>query len=303
MVVVKIMGGFGNQLFQYATGRALALHLNTELKLDFDFFDTDEKRKVMRLQPFNLPCSIATEKDKIGIKNKEKPILLKKILNKLNLKISPFHKPSHIIEDEVFEIYKTKNVDQNFYIEGWLGDERYFKKIYQLLLNELNVPFLEGSDNAKLKTQIDSVNSIAVHVRRGDYLKNTYFKTLPTEYYLEAITKLKAKIESPHFFFFSDDMNWVKSNFKNIENAHFIENNNKKDTQWSTTGDIEDLMLIKTCKHQIIANSTYSWWGAWLNSNPNKIILYPEKWFNNQEAQHTFETNKFIPSDWIKIKF
>jgi len=304
MVIVKIIGGFGNQLFQYAAGRALSLHLKTELKLDFSFFDTEEKKKVLRLNVFNLPYTVAEKNDYRNIKNLEKPLFVKRILNKIGIRIPPFYKSSHIFEENILTIFdKKQQNNQNFYIEGWLGDEQCFINIRDLLLKELNINTILDEENNKIKSQIDATNSIAIHVRRGDYLKNAYFKTLPIEYYIKAINEIIQKIRNPHFFFFSDDIDWVKNNFLHIENSNFIENNNKKDTQWSTKGDVEDLMLIKSCKHQIIANSTYSWWGAWLNNNSDKLVYYPEQWFENTTAQTNFESNKFIPKNWNKIKF
>ena len=110
-------------------------------------------------------------------------------------------------------------------------------------------------------------------------------------------------IKDPVFYFFSNDIIWTQNEFSNIPNAKFIVNNSVADTSYSTEGDIADLMLMRTCKHHIIANSTFSWWGAWLNENPSKRVFFPAIWYNNIKEQKHFDSQSFMPSEWIKIQF
>ncbi len=303
MIIVKIIGGLGNQLFQYSTGRALSLRINTQLKLDLSFYDNAKYRKVFRLDKFNLPYVVAKESDYNSLKNPSNIPQIYSFLKRFGIKVRPYYKPTHIHETELLKLLKLKKKACDYYIDGWLSNQIYFKEYRDIILNDLNTEHLLNTENAAIYQEVKSINSVAVHIRRKDYLTNTYFVSLPVEYYEKAMNKAIEDISNPVFFFFSDDITWVKEQFSKIPNVRYIENNSFSDTSWSTTGDIADLMLMRSCKHQIIANSTFSWWGAWLNENPLKKVYYPALWYNNKNAQKQFESNKFMPSDWIKVKF
>ena len=302
MIVAKIVGGLGNQLFEYAAARALALHFKTDLKLDLSFFNEPKFKVTYRLDKFNLPFTVATEIDYSKLKNCNKIPKPIRVLKRLGIKIYPYYKKTHIIEQQVLELYKRrKNINTNYYIEGWLANEIYFKNIRKTLLDELNADYYLKEDNMYLNEEIENNNSVAVHIRRGEYLSNSYFKLLPTSFYENAIKKAKKIFENPTFYFFSDDIKWVKNEFSQVANAVFVDNNSIVQSFYNTVGDIEDLMLMRKCKHQIIANSTFSWWGAWLNKNPSKLVIAPKQWFTNQAAQKRYEKGNLIPKKWIKI--
>ena len=305
MIIVKIIGGMGNQLFQYATGRALSIRYNTNLKLDLSFFNTPEYIKVFRLDKFNLKYSIANESDYIDLKNRDNIPKVIRILEQVGIKTYPYYKRSHLVENKILSLNKSKkSLNKNYYIQGWFGDENYFNEYREILVKEFNADNLLSDENKVIQNEIKNSNSIAVHIRRADYLTNSYFKTLPKEYYLCAMKKAIEETVNPVFYFFTDDIVWVKDQFSNMENVKIMENNSTKDTVSSTTGDIADLMLMKSCKHQIIANSTFSWWGAWLNENHYKKVFYSALWYNDIKAQKQFETNNnFVPSTWIKVNF
>lgn len=302
MIITKIQGGLGNQLFQYATGRALSLKYNAELKFDLAFFENPEYIKVFRLDKFKICYDIANSKDCRFLKNKAKIPTIFKILKKLNIKIHPFYKKSHLIEDDVLSLLKKRNVKKkDYYFECWHNNENYFKTYRKTIIQDLNADFLLSKENLLLQQELINNNSISVHIRRGDYLTNPYFKVIPKEYYLKAMKYFINQVQDPIFYFFSDDIAWVKKEFSNFSNVKFIESNSFSDTVWSSARDIEDLMLLRSCKHQIIANSSFSWWGAWLNENPNKIVIAPKYWYNNIKAQHRIDFGNLIPSDWIKL--
>ena len=304
MIILKIKGGLGNQLFQYATGRALSIHLDTELKLDLSFYENPQYSKVYRLDKFNVKFAIARNSEFTNLKNLNEVPGIYKVLKKLKLNIYPYFKKSHVIEHDVLKLLNFKiKPNCDYYIEGWLGNEKYFKSHREIILHDLKADKLLNIENLELQKEIKLVDSVAVHVRRGDYLSNTYFANIPNEYYHVAIKNASSEIKNPVFYFFSDDIAWAKEHFSKQQNIKFIENNSVADTFWSTTGDIADLMLMRTCKHQIIANSTFSWWGAWLNQNPWKKVFCPATWYTNKKAQKRFETKNIIPSEWIKIKF
>ena len=150
------------------------------------------------------------------------------------------------------------------------------------------------------KRKIDDTNSVAIHIRRGDYLSNTHFHNLSMNHYLDAIQYINERVDKPVYFVFTDDLDFVKAQFSHLQAIHFVDSNNNKQNSYSTYGDMEDLFLMSRCKHNIIANSTFSWWGAWLNSNPEKIVIAPKKWYDNKNAQYSYEKGKLIPENWIK---
>lgn len=304
MIIVKIIGGLGNQLFQYSIGRALSILHNTDMKLDLSFFEEPKYSIVYRLDKFNLPFTIANESDYIHLKNKTDISKMYRVLKRLGFKIEPYYKKTHIIENQVLSLYKTQNkTKKDYYIEGWLANPSYFKAYREIILKDLNADNLLSKENLILQHEVKNTNSVAVHIRRKDYLTNTYFKSLPKEYYQKSMKRAMDEIKNPIFYFFSDDIAWAKEQFSDIQNVRFIENNSIADSMWSTVCDIADLMLMRSCKNQIIANSTFSWWGAWLNENPAKQVYFPALWYNDIKAQKQFENNIFIPSNWIKVQF
>lgn len=302
MIIVKIMGGLGNQLFQYSTGRALSIMYNTELKVDLSFFKNPKYSIAYRLDKFNLPFTPADEFDFFHLKNKTIIPKLYRGLNRFGYKSSKYYNKTHIKENEVLALYKAQNkVENNYYIEGWLQSENYFKDYRTKIINDLNADHLLYNKNVIIQENIQNTNSVSVHIRRGDYITNGFFKTLTIDYYKNAISIIDANVQNPTFYFFSDDIAWVKKEFSNIPKSIFIDNNSIVESGYTTIGDIEDLMLMRKCKHHIIANSTFSWWGAWLNENPTKIVIAPLKWFNDNKTQKKIETNGFFPNTWLKI--
>lgn len=298
------MGGLGNQLFQYSTGRALSIRLNTELKLDLTFFENPKYQKVFRLDKFNLPYQVASSTDFHHLKSHNNIYLFTSLLSRIgiHMKTFPFIKRTHVFEDDLLMLLDMNNIqDINYYLEGWFGSEDYFIKTRSILIDELNMDRLLSKDNLILQREIKNCNSIALHIRRKDYLTNSHFITLSIDYYLKAIENIRLKFDNPIFYFFSDDIEWVKKEYSSIENAKFVDNNSYADSFYTTTGDIEDLMIMRSCKHNIIANSTFSWWGAWLNENQDKIVIAPQKWYNAKKAQKKYEKGNFLPKTWIKI--
>jgi hypothetical protein len=304
MIIIKIQGGLGNQLFQYATGRALCIRYKTSMKLDLSFFENPDYNIVYRLDKFNLPFSLAEASEYNQLKKLDNIPLIIRVFKLIGLKFYPYYKKSHLIENEIENLIKSHNSgNSDYYLEGWFGNPQYFKNIREIILKEFNADQLLSPENMILQQEILSKNSVAVHVRRKDYLTNTYFKTLPKVYYIKSIKMASEEIKNPTFYFFSDDVLWVKEQFSGIPNVNFVESNSTSDSIWSTNGDIADLMLMRSCKHQIIANSTFSWWGAWLNKNQSKKVYLPATWYNDKRVQNLFERNYMIPPEWIKVQF
>lgn len=287
------MGGIGNQLFQYATGRALALKHNTELKLDLSLLNADPKnvytKRELELPVFNIKAQIANEKE---LKLFEKKSTLKKIIFKL---FQNFFSNYFIANQDGFEFNKAVlSYPNNTYLNGYWQTEKYFSDIREVLLKELVVKKEMNTECILMKEQILSSNSVSLHIRRGDYVSDKsaseFHGTLPLEYYFKAISYLNQKHLNLKVFIFSDDMNWVKAHLKLENECVYVDFNTGENS-------VFDMYLMSICNHNIIANSSFSWWGAWLNQNLNKTVIAPVFWF----ADKSLNTKDLIPSSWIKL--
>ncbi len=285
MVIVNIQGGLGNQMFQYAAGLSLAHHHQTCLKL----FETNHRTDTLReleLQKLNTTIDFANqiEVDKLNPKNKFSRILQKLIPSHFK----SFYKEKFFHYDNDF--YKT---NKEVYLKGYWQSEKYFKNIESLIRSQFTFKEHFNESIETLANSLCSENSVSIHIRRGDYLSKEvqeYHGILPLSYYYEAIKIIIEKIENPLFYIFTDDPRWVKENFYPPVEFTMVSG------LYSATS-IEDLYLMSACKNNIIANSSFSWWGAWLNSNAQKIVIAPKKWFDKGPQ----DTDDIIPETWIKL--
>jgi hypothetical protein len=258
---VKIKGGLGNQMFQYAHGRNLIIANRESVIFDTSFFNfkkTDIDRPFL-LHNFNLDNSSKFERTENGF------------FNKCYMKIASI-------------------ITGNY---GFYQSEKYFKPIESIIRKEftlkepLSTTFIEYEGKI-----LEAQNSVSLHVRRGDYVldakTNKYHGVCDLTYYQDAIKYINEKIESPSFFVFSDDIEWLKNNLK-INDIIFVSNPEVK--------EYEDLILMSKCKNHIIANSTFSWWGAWLNQNPDKIVIAPKQW----TTKKTSDELDILPKEWIQM--
>ncbi len=285
MIISYISGGLGNQLFQYATGRCLADLNNTELKLDVSSFESYQLRN-FDLNAFNLRASFATPGEitrLIPSHNFEKAFQY----------LSPLKKRKYYREKYFHFDDAVLKLGMDVYLKGYFQSEKYFLPIKEKLRNDFSIKKEKPGIAGEFKSQLRDKNSIAVHIRRGDFSKDDitmhYHGTLPADYYHHAIRLIQSKLPNPHFYFFSDDIQWVKENLQ-VPGAVYVSGE-------ITKNHIEDLYLMSQCRHNIIANSSFSWWGAWLNNNPDKIVIAPKKWFNKGPK----DTQDLIPEGWIKI--
>ena len=184
------------------------------------------------------------------------------------------------------------DIEQNHFLIGHFQSYKYFDDYRASVLEEFRFSTDYLSENSKqMAKEINSCNSVSIHVRRGDYLNNYYFETLgkicDLDYYNRAIEVINTHVTNAHFFVFSDDPKYVADNL-NIKNATYVDFNVGTDS-W------QDMYLMSQCKHNIIANSTFSWWGAWLNVNETKIVVAPHRWFAN------IEEDEIVPNEWIRV--
>jgi hypothetical protein len=176
-------------------------------------------------------------------------------------------------------------------IDGYWQTENYLIDIKDTILNDFQLKLPLRNELKEIALKISDSNSVSIHIRRGDYAQdkktNAHHGTCSLEYYQEAIKLITEKIQNPIFYIFSDDIEWVKENLKINYPKYHVEGNK----------GFEDMELMKNCKHNIIANSSFSWWAAWLNTNKEKIIIAPKNWLNNPK----FDTSDVVPNSWIKI--
>ena len=288
MIVMRIKGGLGNQLFQYASSYALAKRLNQKLMFDPSFTanmtSRNYKLPLLRVDTDEVVCI-----DQLPPKIKLlKNLYINKACRVLNLPKHSCGKFVYRLEtrDEWQPDFFTMQ-EENLYVDGYFQSEEYFKQHRAKLLKQIQPKYKPENEYLKTLNDIQKCNSVAVHVRRSDFKKDrcAYHYLLDETYYKRAIEKIRASVINPVFFCFSDDMDWVKKNFGEKENFRFM-------SLHTSHADIDELMLMKNCKHIIAANSTFSWWAAWLNENEDAIRIVPEK---------PYGMEGMIPEGWIKM--
>jgi hypothetical protein len=291
MILVELIGGLGNQMFQYALGRSLSEKNKLPLKLDITGFNTYTGITPRRyeLSCFKIKEHIATENDIQSFRKYAKNKVLK-----LTQKMYPYYQRKVVVEKEYRFDPRILGISESVYLKGYWQSEKYFKNIRNILLNEFSLKNNLDSKTLDFANQIQKTESVSIHFRRGDYVNDPKVSQIhgvsPIDYYNKAIARLLSEVNNPVFFIFSDDINWVKENFKLDKTTYYVDFN-------SSGNAYLDLWLMSLCKHQIIANSSFSWWGAWLNQNADKVCIMPQKWFNDP----TQSPKDIRPEGWIAI--
>jgi len=193
------------------------------------------------------------------------------------------------MNSDVFEYLKKSST---LYLQGHWQLEEYFLDIRNLLLEEFTPAEELSNDSIDLLNEIEHTLSVSLHIRRGDYVNAPNFEPCGLDYYLRSIDYISKQLEQPRYFIFSDDIEWAKSNFKTLKNVQFV----AADANRSLC---QELWLMSKCKHHIISNSTYSWWGAWLNVSPQKIVVAPKRWYKNDDLEGKLKT--IALESWIKL--
>lgn len=283
-IIIKFQGGLGNQLFQYALGRNLSLTKKIKVKYDISWFAGQTKRKY-ELDNFKAVIEFATSEE-VG-----KLQRYKRKTGKLSFFHNFFRANKNIyVNEKEFTFDPTiLNTNPPTYLDGYWQSEKYFVSIQEIIRKDLTLKVADSPQIKGQRNEIVNSHSVSLHIRRTDYINNShsFYHICPLDYYYKAISYLEDKNKGLKLFIFSDDIAWVKENFKTNHPTVFIEGNKS----------YEDLLLMSLCQYNIIANSSFSWWGAWLNVNPEKIIIAPNKWFNDPKIN----TQDLIPANWIKI--
>lgn len=292
MVVSNIIGGLGNQMFQYAAARALSLKLNSPLLLDISGFENYGLHQGFELQRiFNGSTEAASNSDVNEILGWQAPALIRRVVSRPSL--TALRCKSFVLEPHFNYWAGISHLTGSCYLNGYWQSEKYFADEAQIIREDFAFKLPMSLQTSEVAKQISQVNAVSLHVRRGDYASNA--KTTAThglcslDYYHAAIQYIIKHVEKPHFFIFSDDIAWVQGNLK-IDFPHQFIDHNKGAESYN------DMRLMSLCKHNIIANSSFSWWGAWLNSNAGKIVVTPKQWFAIKK-----NTKDLIPKSWVRL--
>lgn len=286
------MGGLGNQLFQYAIARRLAFETGQPFRLDLTGYDTDTLR-AYSLQPFNVRQDVATLEEIVRVKPLT-PVPGARLSPSRLLRTRQYSR-TWIRERKPYA-YDLQIVQArgDVYLEGYWANEKYFTSIEAVIREEFTVTADPEGENLATARAIQGVASVCLHVRRGDYATDAETRSFhglaPLEYYAEAVTRLTASVRDPHFFVFSDDPDWVRQHLR-LEYPTTYVTHNKADKSH------EDLRLMALCRHHIIANSSFSWWGAWLGKHPGHMVFAPAKWLNRPEI----DTSDATPAHWVRL--
>ena len=291
MVTVKLKGGMGNQMFQYAIGRALSLRYNVPLGLDLSFLlDTTPRLKFTfrnyDLDVFNINAEIV-QSSKIPFVNRMVKGKIGQAFDILRRFLS-FDKgveKSFNFNSLIF------NIGPNAYLDGYWQSPKYFESIEDIIRKDFTLKSELPINIRNLMEVIEKENSVCIHVRRGDYVGNKAHEVVGSEYYDKAIEKMRSLTKIDKIYVFSDDIKWCEENMKFEYPVMFVGD------EYAGQKAEGHLMLMKSCRNFIIPNSTFSWWGAWLGDSKDKIVVAPKQWFGGE----SMSSEDLIPKEWIRI--
>lgn len=305
MIIVKLMDGLGNQMFQYAFARYLQVVYNMPIIFETTKLQSGSYRK-LGIQFLNIPlvdnkrigsqeCRFATKLENYIFKYISK---LVRIYAEKGLHISMNGSDGYnkmikwgfyTTNDSIIYHPFSKTYKKNIFVRGYFQSEKYFKDIASIIKYELKVKEINNIQVLKLAEKMFKENSICIHIRRGDYIGSKFFEVCTEKYYREAVEYIIEKVKNSMMYVFSnsiEDLVWIKENYTFLGKAYYVSEGNN---------EFEDLYLMYHCKHHIISNSTFSWWGSYLKENSDGYTICPEKWNN-------VDTNEdIILSDWIKL--
>lgn len=285
MVTVAIFGGLGNQMFQYALGRTLAQRNQCRLQLDLRHYDQNRAFRY-GLGDFKINAVIGTERTLPPTRSDRLKYLRWRYFSK---------KHRMIREQSLSFDASILDLQGSLYLRGYWQSQRYFAEIADTIRQEFELVDVPSQQNAEMLAQIRSSSSIALHVRRGDYVSNPncnkFHGTCSPDYYERAVEQICQQVPGDHrVYVFSDDWHWAKENVHTRCPMVFVHHNDSFAAH-------EDLRLMSACAHQVISNSTFSWWAAWLNSNQQKRIIAPSQWFADAKAK----AGDIVPTEWQRL--
>lgn len=286
MITMRIKGGLGNQLFQYAAAYSMAKRLGQDFRFN-PAFSANMTARGYRLDKLKVDVNtVAYDSELPKWVSIRKNVYINKLSRVLGLSKMKLGDTLYWLEtkDEWQPDFFLLN-EKNIYIDGYFQSADYFAEFRSELIEQIQPNYELETEYLRVLEEIKSTHSVAVHVRRSDFKKDKhpFHYLLDQDYYKQAIRYMRNNVEYPTFYWFSDDIEWVKNALGDCSDYVFVRTG-------TTYGDIDDLMLMKNCEHIITANSTFSWWAAWLNEHQNAIRIVPQKPYGIKEM---------IPREWI----
>jgi len=303
MIITRLKGGLGNQMFQYAAGLALAHQRRTVLKLDVSWFREDleyEAHNHYGLSCFNILEQFATEEEVSRVqgfqltRTERWSVSIARTLRFYRY-VKHHASKGHWHRQAIFKPYpEFLTLPDPTYLDGMWQSEGFFGPVADLLRLHFTFRYPAPAAVNQIATHIRSVPSIAIHFRRGDYARNVSFNreigVLDLDYYQRAAARMRERYPTATFFIFSDDIDAVERDFRPPGPHTFV----RAAQAWNS---FDNLRLMSLCQHAVIANSTFSWWAAWLNANPAKSVIAPDPWF----AKSEHDTSEVVPASWLRL--
>jgi hypothetical protein len=299
MIRVKLQGGIGNQMFQYALAKSLAIKNMTEVSLDLTTLNHRLPGRNYVFRTYDLGFLNIKENltwlSKLSLIFNNFSFLLAKFFYAIKKEVLPLS----IVEEK--ENYFFDQVallaTDGVYLDGYWQSYRYFEPISDVIKKEFTFKNELADSALEMSKSIANVNSVCINVRRADYVNNqsnlNFFGALSEDYFRQAIGIIDEKVTAPHYFIFSDDLAWAEEKFSFLERMTII------GSEFDDNRYIDKFHLITLCKHFIIPNSTFAWWGAWLSSNPDKIVIAPKQWVRDEKLNAN--TKDLILENWLRI--
>jgi hypothetical protein len=293
MILSKILGGLGNQMFCYAAGRATALRNEVELKLDVTGYPDNDGR-VFELDRFDIQKQIASDDELANFRKHDATLPWNKIVRKALCRsygqTKNFRQRGFAFDPEFLKIGPHCRLDGLFQSELFFQHTtREIRRDFQLREEHID------QANRLHAGQMRSSESVSLHVRRTDYVQHAHYSKIvepcSVAYYQQALAIIQQRLQNPHVFVFSDDPDWCRAHLDLPASATVIDHNGP-DKPWL------DMHLMSSCKHHIIANSTFSWWGAWLAEWDGQIVIAPKQWYRNDS---NLDYKDIVPTRWIRI--
>ncbi len=286
MIATHIIGGLGNQMFQFAAGKALALRLGVDLVLDDRYWD---KRRYVECGLGNFAHG-ARSAPRLGLPAMKYESPVTYVTRKLRGTAWTVYDNDALPYDSTFS-----DLGDGTWLKGYFQSERYFVDHAEDIRACFQLTRPPSNETQAVMREMDNCIPVALHIRRGDMVNNTrnfaVHGTPALEYFRKAAELVASNCkETPTFFVFSDEPRWVIENFELDLPVKIVSHN-------GVDRNFEDIFLMSRCQHNITANSSFSWWGAWLNPNPGKVVVCPDRWFADPKLQN----NSLVPESWTTI--
>lgn len=286
-MIIRITGGIGNQMFQYAFKKKIDQMTGTNNQIDVRFYSDHSAHNGYELQSvFGIKDN---EYNGSLIPPSEKHKYYSRLCYYLNKRMIVASKYMIEVMINYSDAYKSA-MAEDYYFDGYWQSQDYFQDIEDEIRNTFVFPGFDEDKNIEICKTAREKNCVSLHVRRGDFLKASKFVALGSgSYYDRAVSLIKSKVDDPVFIVMSDDIEWCREHF-NEEKMIFVDWN-------SGSKSYRDMQIMSICKHNIVANSSFSWWGAWLNNNPEKIVIAPSRFYTDNKR----DESHILPAEWTKI--